>query len=127
MSQVGDERTTASGSTVSAVMRVEHGFNFFLVDRDLIGERAEFAGHFPEHLFNRYLDGAMKRVEPKRLEDESWFVEIPGFDGVWASSADLQSALHELRDVLSEWVLLKIIHKDRDIPQIETINLNVIG
>jgi predicted RNase H-like HicB family nuclease len=127
MAQV-KEQTTTSGETQAAVMKVERGLNFYSVDRDLIGDRAEFAGHLPEHLFNRYIDGAIKRVEPKRLEDDAWFVEIPGFDGVWASGPDLPSALTELREVLSDWVLLKIIHKDRDLPIIEpTINLNIIG
>jgi len=123
-----DEQTATSGTTQPTQMQVQHGFNFFAVDSDLIGiDRAEFAGHFPEQLFNRYVSEAFKRVEPKRLEDGTWFAEIPGFTGIWASGTDLPATLDELRAVLIDWILLKISHRDRDLPHLNGINLNVIG
>ena len=30
-----------------------------------------------------YIQKAVGRAEYKRLEDGTWFVEIPGFEGVW--------------------------------------------
>ncbi len=32
-----------------------------------------------------YLEKALEKAEYKKLEDDSWFAQIPGFEGVWAN------------------------------------------
>jgi predicted RNase H-like HicB family nuclease len=46
------------------------------------------------------------------LEDGTWFVEIPGFEGVWANGNTVEDCRLELIEVLEEWLILKL--KDDD-------------
>lgn len=80
----------------------------------------------PTQLIERYVKRAMIRAEAKQYPDGTWFAEIPGFPGVWASDPSEEAALEELRDTLHEWVLLKIRDRDRDLPMVDSINLNVL-
>jgi predicted RNase H-like HicB family nuclease len=89
------------------------------------------AGHsmqryLPTQLIGRYVDRAMLRAETKQYPDGEWFAEIPGFPGVWGSQPSEEAAVVELRETLHEWVLLKIRDKDRDLPVVDSINLNVL-
>ena len=71
-----------------------------------------------------YIQGAMERAEYKRLEDKSWFAEIPGFEGVWANGRSVEECRKELVEVLEEWLILKI--RDRDpVPVVKGIDLNI--
>jgi predicted RNase H-like HicB family nuclease len=91
-------------------------------------ERLVVTKNVPTQLVDRYVREAVKRVRPSEMEDGSgWFVEIPDLDGVWASAELLDAALAELRDVLVDWLLLKIQHEDRDIPVLAGIDLNYIA
>jgi predicted RNase H-like HicB family nuclease len=80
----------------------------------------------PNQLIGKYVDRAMIRAEAKQYPDGTWFAEIPGFPGVWANQPSEEAALEELRDTLHEWVLLKIQDRDRDLPVVDSINLNVL-
>jgi len=55
-----------------------------------------------------YINAALKKAEYKKLDDGSWFGEIPGFPGVWANGKTLEACREELIEVLEEWLLLKI-------------------
>jgi len=59
-----------------------------------------------------YISAALKMAEYKRLEDGSWFAEIPGFDGVWANGETVEICRSELSEVLEEWLILKIRDND---------------
>jgi predicted RNase H-like HicB family nuclease len=82
--------------------------------------------HIPWQLVERYRRASMRRAKHRQLEDGSWYAEIPGFEGVWASEETLQDCLNVLDEVLLDWLLLKIEHEDRDIPVVEGIDLNVL-
>jgi predicted RNase H-like HicB family nuclease len=107
-------------------LEVRSGLNFFKPQADLIGERLERTKYVPEQLFEAYLNEAMKRVSPKRLEDGTWFTEIPGFDGVWGAADDLEKSVAELREALFDWLVLKIEHGDRNIPLLGDLSLNIL-
>jgi len=71
-----------------------------------------------------YIQAAIEKAEYKKLEDGSWFAEIPGFEGVWANKETVEECRKELIEVLEEWLLLKI--KDSDpIPVVKGIDINV--
>ena len=55
-----------------------------------------------------YINAALKKAEYMKLDDGSWFGEIPGFPGVWANGKTLEACREELIEVLEEWLLLKI-------------------
>jgi predicted RNase H-like HicB family nuclease len=71
-----------------------------------------------------YIEAAIKRAEYKKLDDGTWFGEIPGFQGVWANGDVLEVCRMELIEVLEEWLLLKI--KDGDsLPIIDGLKISV--
>lgn len=71
-----------------------------------------------------YIQKALEKAQYKILEDESWFAEIPGFEGVWANAKTVEECRHELMEVLEEWLILKI--RDRDsIPVMEGVDIRV--
>ena len=63
-------------------------------------------------MITEYISAALKKAEYKRLEDGSWFAEIPGFDGVWANGETVEICRSELSEVLEEWLILKIRDND---------------
>jgi predicted RNase H-like HicB family nuclease len=71
-----------------------------------------------------YIEIAMSARKLERMEDGTWFAELPGFQGVWAQGATEAKATAELVDVLVGWMFLKIEDRDGDIPVISGINLN---
>ena len=54
-----------------------------------------------------YIETAIKRAEYKKLEDGTWFGEIPGLKGVWANGKSIEECRDELIEVTEEWLLLK--------------------
>lgn len=112
-------------------MQVNQGVNFFSPGADLLGNTVELqrTKYLPEQIVQRYIAEAIKLANVRKLDDGSFFAEIPDFVGVWASNPDLSCCGAELRDVLFDWLVIKIEQNDRDIPilpAIPDINLNVI-
>jgi predicted RNase H-like HicB family nuclease len=126
MSPVAERVETTSTSHDRSEMVVEAGLNFFEIRPDLIGEKLQRTKHLPEQLIERYLREALKSTSLRKIDGDVWFAEIPGFDGVWASDADLAKCVSELRDALYDWLVIKIEHNDRDLPVVADIRLNSI-
>ena len=75
-------------------------------------------------MFLDYVEAAIKKAEYKKLDDATWFGEIPGFKGVWANSSSDESCRSELLEVLEEWILIKI--KDNDpLPTVDGTNISI--
>jgi len=69
-----------------------------------------------------YTQKALEKAEYKKLDDGTWFAEIPGFEGVWANGNTVEECRTELLKVLEEWLILKL--RDNDpVPEIEGIDL----
>jgi predicted RNase H-like HicB family nuclease len=76
------------------------------------------------HMLLEYCERALQKAEYKKLEDGSWYAEIPGFEGVWANGATVENCRKELREVLEEWLLLKI--RDNDpIPSLNGMEIKI--
>jgi predicted RNase H-like HicB family nuclease len=72
-----------------------------------------------------YIQKALERAQYKRLDDDgSWFAEIPGFDGVWANAKTVEECRTELKEVLEEWLVLKV-RDHNDIPEIEGVEVKI--
>ena len=56
----------------------------------------------------KYIEAAIKKAEYKKIDDGSWFGEIPELKGVWANGNSVEECRNELLEVLEEWLLLKI-------------------
>ena len=75
-------------------------------------------------MLTEYINAALKRAEYKKLEDGSWFAEIPGFQGVWANGDNVEGCRSELREVLEEWLIIKI--RDNDpIPAVDYLEIKI--
>jgi len=71
-----------------------------------------------------YCQKAIEKAEYKKLEDGTWFSEIPGFRGVWANGKSVEECRKELITVLEEWVVLKLRDKDT-IPAVDGLKVEI--
>ena len=60
-----------------------------------------------------YLTQKLAQAKYKILEDGTYFGEIPGLQGIWASEKTLEKCRETLREVLEEWLVLKLQDVDR--------------
>ena len=59
-------------------------------------------------MLTEYTDSVIEDAVYKKLDDGSWFAEVPGFEGVWANGATVEACRKELIEVLEEWLVLKL-------------------
>ena len=75
----------------------------------------------------QYLDLALELARYEIIEDDNtYWGEIPGFQGVWAKHATLSGCQRELREALSDWVALRL-RLGLETPEVASLNLNRIG
>ena len=75
-------------------------------------------------MLSEYIQKALEKAQYKKLDDGTWFAEIPGFKGVWANGSNVEQCRHELQEVLEEWLILKI--RDHDpIPKIGRVEIKI--
>ena len=60
-----------------------------------------------------YITQKLARARYKILEDGNYFGEIPSLQGVLASEKTLEKCREALREVLEEWLILKL--RDGDV------------
>ncbi len=63
-------------------------------------------------MITEYVKAALEKATYKRLEDDTWFAEIEGFEGVWANAETVELCRSELMEVLEEWIVIKISDND---------------
>ena len=66
-------------------------------------------------MLNEFIGKKLKDAQYKRLGDGSYFGEIPSISGVWANAKNLEDCREELREVLEDWLLLKV-HEQDEVP-----------
>lgn len=60
-------------------------------------------------MLTNYLQAAMRAAHYEILpDDNSFYGEIPGFDGVYSNAATLEDCRAELAEVLEEWILFRL-------------------
>lgn len=60
----------------------------------------------------------------ERLEDDTWYGHIRLCPGVWATANTFEECRDELKEVLEEWILLKLRNND-PMPEINGMDLSV--
>ena len=55
-----------------------------------------------------YISQKLAQARYKILDDGTYFGEIPGLQGVWASEKTLEKCRETLCEVLEEWLILKL-------------------
>ena len=76
-------------------------------------------------MLTAYLKAAMKKARYEILQDDNTFYgEIPGFDGVYANADALETCRDELEEVLEEWILFRV-SRNLSLPQVDGIELKI--
>ena len=74
-----------------------------------------------------YIDYAMELAEYQIIEDEnSYWGEIPGLQGVWACHKSLEGCRRELKESVSDWLALRL-RLGLPIPVLDEIDLNKLA
>ena len=96
------------------------------IETSLLLEEMEFDRGERQMLMN-YIRSAMHKAKYEILSDDNTFYgEIPGFDGVYANADTLEDCREELEEVLEEWILLRV-SKNLALPIVDGIELTVKG
>jgi predicted RNase H-like HicB family nuclease len=64
-------------------------------------------------MLNEFINKQLDRAQYKILKDGSYFGAIPGLRGVWSNARNLESCRRELREVLEDWLLLKVRNREK--------------
>ena len=76
-------------------------------------------------MLTEYIRAAMKKARYEILpDDNSFYGEIPGFDGVYANADTLEACRDELEEVLEEWIFFRISH-NLPLPVVDGIELAI--
>jgi len=59
-------------------------------------------------MLSEYLEKQLKKAKFKKLKNGTYFGSITGFPGVWSDRRTLNASKKELREVLEEWLFLKV-------------------
>jgi predicted RNase H-like HicB family nuclease len=75
-------------------------------------------------MLTEYVAAAMRKAKYKILNGgEGFFGEIPACKGAWANARTLEACREELREVLEDWILVRV-RRGLSLPIIGRINLN---
>lgn len=78
-----------------------------------------------DSMLTEYIRAAMKKAKYEILpDDNSFYGEIPGFEGVYANAETLEACRDELEEVLEEWIFFRI-SRNLPLPVVEGIELKV--
>jgi len=76
-------------------------------------------------MLTEYIQAALRHAKYEVLpEDQTFYANIPGFQGVWANADTLEACREELREALEDWLLLKL-RSDHALPIVDGISLAV--
>ena len=60
-------------------------------------------------MLTSYIRAAMRQAKYEILsDDDTYYGEIPGFQGVYANAPTLEGCREELEEVLEEWILFRV-------------------
>ena len=75
-------------------------------------------------MLTEFVEAAMGHAGYEKLDTGEYYGEISLCPGVWASEETLEKCRRELREVLEDWLRLKLRDGDK-IPVIDEIDLNL--
>ena len=72
-----------------------------------------------------YINAALRRAHYEILpDDQTYYGEIPGMDGIYANAATLEDCRTELAEVLEEWILFRV-SRSLPLPVVDGLELKV--
>ncbi len=76
-------------------------------------------------MLTAYIQSAMRRATYEILDDQTFYGEIIGFQGVYANTDTLEQCHEELQSVLEGWIILGL-RMDHLIPQVDGLRLDSV-
>lgn len=74
-------------------------------------------------MIREYIDIALKNAHYEMIEDEEPFYgEVPGLQGVWATGKTLEDCRQKLSEVIDGWILVRIA-RGLPIPEIGGVQI----
>ena len=64
-------------------------------------------------MLSEFIEKNLQKAKYKLLKDGTYFGEIPSLRGVWANAKTLEACRKELKEVLEDWLLLKVRDRER--------------
>jgi len=71
-----------------------------------------------------YIKAAMKKARYEILDDQTFYGEISGFEGVYANESTLEECRDELASVLEDWILFSLT-QHLPLPEVDGVKLEV--
>ncbi len=76
-------------------------------------------------MLTSYIRAAMRRAKYEILSDDnSFYGEIPGFQGVYGNADALEACREELEEALEEWILFRV-SRNLSLPIVDGIELTI--
>lgn len=76
-------------------------------------------------MLTNYIQAAMRLAQYEILEDQTFYGEIPGLQGVYANASTLENCREQLQEVLEGWLILGL-RLGHPLPEIEGIQLDAV-
>jgi predicted RNase H-like HicB family nuclease len=76
-------------------------------------------------MLTAYIQAAMRRAHYEILEDNTFYGEIPGFQGVYANEGTLEACRDSLQEALEGWIILGL-RLNHDLPVVDQIQLSQV-
>ncbi|MBI4155667.1 MAG: type II toxin-antitoxin system HicB family antitoxin [Candidatus Zambryskibacteria bacterium] len=64
-------------------------------------------------MLSNFIQKNLAKARYKLLSDRTYFGEIPGLKGVWASAKNLEVCRTGLTEILENWLFLKLCSKEK--------------
>ena len=71
-----------------------------------------------------YINAALKKAQYEILEDQTFYGEIPDFEGCYANESTLEDCRNELASVLEDWILFSL-NRQLLLPVVDGLALEV--
>lgn len=75
-------------------------------------------------MFSEYVDEAMRHANYEKLEDGTWYGEVPELRFTWANAPTLEACRTKLRDEVEDWLVFAI-SRHSSIPTLGGITIAV--
>ncbi len=76
-------------------------------------------------MLSKYIQKALHKAKYEILsDDDTFYGEIPDFQGVYANAATLEECRDELAEVLEEWIFFRL-SKNLPLPVVDGLQLSV--
>ena len=75
-------------------------------------------------MIRQYVEEALRRARYEKLEDGTYYAEVPRLRGVLATAPTLEGCRNELAETIEEWVLVRVA-RGLDVPPFGKIVVRV--